>query len=76
MAHAEVVADFMGHGGGRSDGLLRVVLHSDGEGSSRSREWGWGDGGTAASLGWQLDPMGGTHRGMEEDSWQKWGLVS
>lgn len=30
VAHAEIVADFMGHSGGCSDGLLRVVLDRDG----------------------------------------------
>lgn len=30
VAHAKIVADFVGHSGGCSDGLLRVVLHRDG----------------------------------------------
>lgn len=30
VAHAKIVADFVGHSGSCSDGLLRVVLHRDG----------------------------------------------
>lgn len=30
MAHAEVVAHLVGHGGGHANGILGVVLHREG----------------------------------------------
>lgn len=64
VAHAKVVADLVGHGGGGSDGVLRVVLQGE---RGLGQFWGGPQGpqeGPAAALGPQL---GATRGGPVEE---------
>ena len=56
VAHAEIVADFVGHRGGCSDGLLRVVLHRDGGDGSAQQPGATGRGDPAGGQGvWVME---------------------